>query len=235
MRKYETEILEQNGIPDVLVSRAYRDLARIHRWMGDTRLVVNAIRRDPLPVSRVMDVGCGTGLVLEEVRRALGVQVVGVDLRLHPRIAAPVPIVRADACCDTLPYADVAYCMHLGHHLPETGLADLIRNVGRFCRRFILLDLVRNPLPLALFRLFLAPILCPIDAHDGQRSIRRSYTPEELRRITESALGGSGSQFRLTVAPFFVRQVLDISYDSADVSYCPSFAERIPECRPTFS
>jgi hypothetical protein len=33
-------------------------------------------------------------------------------------------------------------------------LLDLIRNVGRSCRRFILLDLVvRHPLPLALFRL----------------------------------------------------------------------------------
>jgi hypothetical protein len=84
--------------------------------------------------------------------------------------------------------------------------------VGRFCRRFIVLDLVRHPLPLALFRLFIAPFVCPIDAEDGQRSIRRSFTPVELDSITTCALAGTGSTFQLSVAPFHARQVIDISY-----------------------
>src|SRR5207247_859074 len=118
----------------------------------------------------------------------------------------------ADALHDPLPSADVAFSMHLGHHLNEPDLVSLIRNVGRFCRRFILLDLVRHSLPLVMFRLFIAPFVCRIDAEDGQRSIRRSYTPIELRRITKSALAGSASGFRLSVAPFYIRQVIDISY-----------------------
>jgi hypothetical protein len=84
--------------------------------------------------------------------------------------------------------------------------------VGRFCRRFILLDLVRHPLPLALFRLFIAPFVCPIDAEDGQRSIRRSFTPTELDGIATAALAGTCGTFRLSVAPFRARQVIDISY-----------------------
>jgi hypothetical protein len=84
--------------------------------------------------------------------------------------------------------------------------------VGRYCRRFILLDLVRHPLPLALFRLFIAPLVCPIDAEDGQRSIRRSFTSFELRRITASALTGTAGSFRLSVAPLHARQVIDIAY-----------------------
>jgi SAM-dependent methyltransferase len=211
----ETEILDENGVPDELVGRAYRDLARIHGWLGDTRCIVTAIRRDPLPVRRILDVGCATGLVLQEVGRRLGVEVVGADINPHPAIAAPVPILRADALCDSLPFADVAFSMHLCHHLRERDLVRLIHNVGRFCRRFILLDLVRHPLPLALFRLFIAPFVCPIDAEDGQRSIRRSYTPIELRRITASALAGTPGSFRASVAPFHVRQVIDISYAPA--------------------
>jgi hypothetical protein len=152
---------------------------------------------------------------LEEVGRRLGVDVVGADINPHPGIAAPVPIFQADALSDPLPFADVAFAMHLGHHLGEGDLVNLIRNVGRFCRRFILLDLVRHPLPLALFRLFIAPLVCPIDAEDGQRSIRRAYTPIELRRITASALAGTSGSFRLSVAPFHVRQVIDISYANA--------------------
>src|SRR5438105_1924528 len=152
-RSNETELLEEDGVPDELVARAYRDIAGIHRWLGDTRFVVRAIRRDPWPVHRILDVGCGTGLVLEEVRRRIGVEGVGVDLHPRPSLAAPVAIFQADAVTDPLPYADVAFSMHLGHHLGERDLARLIRNVGRYCRRFILLDLVRHPLPLSLFRL----------------------------------------------------------------------------------
>jgi SAM-dependent methyltransferase len=215
IQKNETELLDQTDLPDELVKRAYRDIARIHRWLGDTRLIVRAIRQDPLPVHRILDVGCATGLVLEEVGRRLGVEVVGADLHPHPCIAAPVSILQADARCDALPFADVAFAMHFAHHLRERDLVQLIRNVGRFCRRFILLDLVRHPLPLALFRLFIAPLVCPIDAEDGQRSIRRSYTPIEFQRITASALAGTGSSFRISVSPFHIRQVIDISYANA--------------------
>jgi SAM-dependent methyltransferase len=212
IRRNQVEILDHDSVPDELAERAYRDIARIHSWIGDTNFIVRAIGGDPLPVRRVLDVGCATGLVLQQVGRRLGVDVVGVDINPRPRVAAPVPIVQADARRDSLPLADVAFSMHLGHHLHEGDLAYLIRNVGRFCRRFILLDLVRHPLPLALFRLFIAPFVCPIDAEDGQRSIRRSFTPVELHGITASALAGTGGSFRLSVAPLHARQVIDISY-----------------------
>jgi 2-polyprenyl-3-methyl-5-hydroxy-6-metoxy-1,4-benzoquinol methylase len=212
VRKNVSEILDQDSVPEELVERAYRDLARIHHWLGDTRFIVNAIRQDPLPVHRILDVGCATGLVLEEMGRRLGVEVVGAEINPHPSIAAPIRIVKANAVHDELPSADVAICMHLGHHLSEGDLVGLIRNVGRFCRRFILMDLVRHPVPLALFRLFIAPFVCQINAEDGLRSIRRSYTSVELRRIGSSALADAAGAFSLSVAPFYVRQVMDISY-----------------------
>jgi SAM-dependent methyltransferase len=211
-REIGCEILDQDGLPDALVERAYRDLAKIHHWLGDTRHIVHIIRQDVLPIRRIMDVGCGTGVILAEVGRKLGVEVVGADIKSHPKIAAAIPIVMADARHQPLPFADIAFSMHLGHHLSELDLMRLIRNVGRFCRRFILLDLVRHPLPLALFRLFVAPFVCPIDAKDGQTSVRRSYTPAEFRRVTASALAGTGGTFRQSVAPFHLRQVIDISY-----------------------
>jgi SAM-dependent methyltransferase len=212
LRADETEILDQAEVPAALAMRAYRDLARIHRLLGDTGWVIRAIRRDPLPVRRVLDVGCATGSVLEHVSRKLNVDAVGVDLSPRLEIASSVPILRADAVRDPLPRADVAFSMHLGHHLQESELIDLIRNVGKYCRRFVLLDLVRHPLPLGLFRVFVAPFLCRIAALDGQTSVRRSYTPAELNRIVATALDGSGGRFRHAVAPFYTRQVIDISY-----------------------
>lgn len=165
-----------------------------------------------MPVRRILDVGCGTGSVLDNVRRKLGVEAVGVDLRPRQSIHRDIPIFQADAIRDPLPSADVAFSMHVGHHLSEDELVNVIRNVGRFCRRFILLDLVRHPLPLSLFRFFVAPFVCRIVAQDGKQSIRRSYTPAELRQITAAALTGSDSRFRHSVAPVYARQVVDIVY-----------------------
>jgi hypothetical protein len=43
-------------------------------------------------------------------------------------------------------------------------------------------------------------------------SIRRSYTPMEMRCVVDTALDGSGAEVRHTVAPFCIRQVVDISW-----------------------
>ena len=222
-RSFETEILERADAPEHAVAGAYRELVRIHRLLGDTASVISAMRRDPLPVRRVLDVGCGDGGVLQEIGRRLPVEVVGVDLRrprrgpwqggMRPIADRPAPtILQANAVSDDLPAADVAYSMYLGHHLSDGELVKLIRNVGRSCRRFILLDLVRHRLPLVLFRTVVAPFSSRIVRVDGDISIRRAYTPGELKGIARDALWGTGARFRHSVAPLYARQVLDISY-----------------------
>ncbi len=213
-RQNQAEILDREDVPHGHATLAYRQLARIHRLIGDTAFVVNAIRKDTLPVGRILDIGCATGLVAEEVRRKLRVEVIGVDLNPRESLDVRVPILRADAARDPLPAADVAFSMHLGHHLNESELADLIRNVGCYCRRFIILDVVRHPLPLALFRLFVEPFASQLVAEDGETSFRRSYTSVELHQIAASALAGSAATFRQFVGPFYLRQVIDISYHS---------------------
>ena len=215
-RSIEPEILDGGDVPDELAARAYRELTSIHRFLGDTAAVASAIRRDPLPVRRVLDVGCGRGGVLRELRRRLGVEVIGVDLRPGRAPITGIPIVRADATCDPLPMADLALCMNVGHHLTEIELIALIRNVGRSCRRFLLVDPVRHPIPLVLFRIFIAPFVCRITAADGLTSIRRSFTPGELRRITEQALSQTGARFQHHLNPLLLRQVVDISYFPAE-------------------
>jgi SAM-dependent methyltransferase len=213
-RIFTPEILDDPGASEELYEISHRGLTRLHRCMGDTRAIVNALRRNVPPARRVLDVGCGRGGILVEIRKRLGAEVVGVDLRVPRRPPPAVPILRADAVREPLPAADVAIAVCLAHHLSEPELIALIRNVRRSARRFILLDLVRHSLPLALFRAFVAPLLCDINAADGAVSIRRSYTPAELRRAAQKAVAGTHAVIRHSVSPLYARQILDISFDT---------------------
>jgi SAM-dependent methyltransferase len=205
-RSFEPELLDTGELPDPLVARAYRDLTALHRFLGTPAALIRAIRRDPLPVRRVLDIGCGHGAMLAEIRDRLGVDVIGADLR--PPADAPVPIVMADAVRDRLPAADVAISICMAHHLSESELVELIGNAGRSCRRFILVDLVRHWLPLTLFRVFVTPFFSHVAVADGIASVRRAYTPQELARIARRA----GAPYRHSIAPFYTRQTLDITY-----------------------
>jgi SAM-dependent methyltransferase len=204
-------LLDDPGLPDTAVAQAYRELQGAHRWLGNTAALLRLLRQDPIPVRSVLDIGCGHGGLLQEIRLRLGAEVVGIDLRPAP-VGAPVPILTGNAVTEPLPRADVAVAVCVAHHLTEADLIRLIQNVSHSCRRFIVLDLVRHRLPLALFRTFVGPFLCALNAKDGATSIRRSYTPREMRCAVDAALNGSSGKVRHTVAPFYIRQVADISW-----------------------
>src|SRR5262245_42682789 len=209
-RSFEREILEGSDIPEEAVSRSYCELRIIHRLLGNTRYLIHALRSDPLPLQRILDIGCGGGGVLEDVTRALGVEGIGIDV--SPPLSGGMPVVKADAVHDPLPQADVAYSTFVAHHLTELDLIRMVRNVGRSCRRFIMLDVVRCWVPPALFRLCVAPFVSAITAADGQTSIRKAYTARELSALVACALDGTKGSFRHVVGPLWLRQVVDISY-----------------------
>jgi SAM-dependent methyltransferase len=207
LRSYEAEILDGPDIPEDVRERCYRDLARTQRWLGNWDTVAELLRRDPVPVRSVLDIGCGHGALARELRKRLGVIATGVDTRPPLRLD-DVPILQADAVRDPLPRADAAVSLMLAHHLSAEDLAALIRNVGRSCRRFVILDLVRSRVPILLFRAFVAPWIDPINVADGVRSIERAYTVAEMRAL----VAATGVAFRHYVAPFGIRQIIDINY-----------------------
>ena len=210
-RSVDTELLEDPSLPEAMVARAYKELQQTHRWLGNTAALLRLLRQDPIPIRSVLDIGCGHGGLLQEIHRRLGAKVIGFDLRPAPA-SARVPILTGNAVTEPLPRADVAIAVCLVHHLSEENLIRLIRNVSRSSRRFIVLDLVRHRLPLALFRTFVYPFLGSVNGKDGVTSIRRSYTPREMRCAVDCALDGSGAKVHHTIAPCYIRQVVDISW-----------------------
>jgi 2-polyprenyl-3-methyl-5-hydroxy-6-metoxy-1,4-benzoquinol methylase len=212
LRSLALETMDDPGIPHEVWERFHRQLGSIHRLVGNQRAILEALRRDRQPISRVLDIGCGNGELLHQIRRALRVEVMGVELRPPQRNVFNVSIVEADAVRDRLPEADVAVCVTVFHHLAEDEIVGLVRNAGRSVRRLVVLDLVRHWLPLAMFTAFLAPLLMRIVAVDGRQSIRRAYTPPELRAIVERAVAGSRARVTQTVTPLRSRQMIDICW-----------------------
>jgi len=205
------ELLEDPTLPADVVAAAYRNLASTQRFLGNTRAIFRQLRKHRDPIHLIVDIGCGQGALLEEIQKRLGVDVIGFDLRPAPA-SGTIPILTGNAAVDPLPSADVAISVCLVHHLSEADVVSLIRNVSRSCRRLILLDLVRHWIPLALFRVFMSPFLHRINAADGITSIKRAYTPGELRNMVEEAVSGSTARIVHTVAPFYIRQVIDVSF-----------------------
>ena len=199
--------------PDVkgpVLDKFHRDLNFVNKCLGTFPTIERFVRNDDKPVRRILDIGCGGGALLEYLQRRLGVEVVGVDKK--PPQTAKVRIIRADAVSEPLPDADIAVCSLLAHHLtPEQNVA-LIQNVSRSCRRFIIQDLIRHPMPLVLFTMFLCPLIGREAAVDGRQSIRRAFTPKEFAELVRAATAGTNATFATDVSPFLSRQIIDIHY-----------------------
>ena len=212
-RSYECELMDADGVPEEERAESYREMGLIHQRLGNTAALLRLLRNGK-QVHRVLDVGCGDGALLAQVRNELQVDVVGMDLWPRPGDGS-ITILAGNAVTEKLPEADVALCVLMAHHLSEAELSGLIANVSMSCRRLILLDLVRHWAPLALFRLFVAPMLSRVSALDGAMSIRRAYTAEEMRGILHRTLRGVDRpvlHLRHTVGPLWVRQVVDVSW-----------------------
>ncbi len=205
-RSDKPEIMDSPDIPANLLTRFHKDLRLVHRLMG----TVEIIARKLTGARSIVDIGCGDGALLADIGKRIGAQVIGVDLRAQPDAA--VRVIEADATRDELPKADAAFSTFTIHHLTELQTIDLIRNTGRSCARLVILDLVRSPMPLALFTMFIGPLLSHEAAADGRQSIRRAYTGAELRELVERALAGTDATFKHWISRYAARQIVEITY-----------------------
>ncbi len=214
-RAQTKEILDECEPDGETLRCCYEEMDRLHRWLGNRKAVLRELSGMGVGAqSRVLDIGCGQGAMLRVICDRLGCEGVGVDLR-GACADARVRIVKADAVSDSLPRADVAISVVMAHHLDPQALVAMIRNVERSCDALVLLDLVRHPVPLTLFRAFVAPLLCRINASDGATSVRRAYTRRELREIVDAALDGcqrKAVDVRHDVAALWLRQVVTVRW-----------------------
>ncbi|MGI9139977.1 MAG: methyltransferase domain-containing protein [Gemmatimonadaceae bacterium] len=203
-RRNGTEILDGNDLDPRLVRRSMRDVARANAIFGGASALLAELEpalRGLAPVATLLDVGTGLGDIPARARARARIS--GVELRttgadIAPELAA-ASAARIDAavCADALqlPFADDSFdivtCSQVLHHFPGASGAALLREMNRVARlRVVISDLRRSwtaaaGLWIASFPLFFHPV----SRHDGVVSVLRGFTPDELERLVDQAVG----------------------------------------------
>lgn len=203
------EILDSDACPPIEVETSLRDLCRINRWFGGVATTRSLIERVADAAGRkhfsVLEVAAGFGEVSKIAGRQLlhkGITLDVTDLdRVRTHLLRGNRAVVADALA--LPFQtnsfDVVSCSLFAHHLEPAELACFANEALRVSRCAVLInDLVRHPLHVALVYAGFPLMRSYVSRVDGLASVRRAYTPDEIRTILSAALS-DGSTSRLEI------------------------------------
>ena len=207
-RIYVEELLDAGEGTDDDVARNLSDLRRINRFLGGTKVVLNALesfaRNGQVKQLSLLDVGTGSADIPTAVvewckERGINAMVSALDLsernlriaRTRLGINREIELVRADSL--NLPFRarsfDFVTASLFLHHFRDDDVVRLLSDFARVARRAIIVnDLVRNLIPYYFTRLT-GPILATsfLTRNDGPVSVLRGFTAAELKGLSERA------------------------------------------------
>jgi SAM-dependent methyltransferase len=199
-RQPSIELLDSDaGTPDE-VAGSLRDLEMFNRWFGGVqtteKLVRMALAGQVDSTASLLEVAAGAGFLPQEVRERLlpdlDLKVTLLD-RARSHLNGGNRAIAGDACA--LPFADNSFdlvsCNLFVHHLAPDAVQSFGREALRVCRTaFIINDVVRDPLHLALTYAGFPLYRSRITRNDAPASVRQAYTPPELQELLQPLATG---------------------------------------------
>jgi ubiquinone/menaquinone biosynthesis C-methylase UbiE len=197
-RAEDPELLDE-GVETAEALKSIGDLRFVNRWLGNREQLLRAVRPtlDAAPAPSLLDVGCGSGdvpvWIASQFRRP--VSVVGVDLKPLHLQAAPDGLRGVVADVHALPFPDgrfdVVTASLFLHHFDGADVARVLRELFRVTRGLLVVNDLRRARVPYLFGRATFPLLfrSRVSVEDGLLSIRRAFTPAELRQaFTEAGI-----------------------------------------------
>jgi ubiquinone/menaquinone biosynthesis C-methylase UbiE len=181
------ELMDDLSRPRHEFDDAYRELARVNRWLGGIRAIERFL---PAGNLFVLDVAAGACDVAEAISRQQR-RVVVLDrnpegLKLAKRSTA----VSADAL--EMPFPDETFDVVMAslffHHLSDEECVRVLQSMWRIARRVVLVnDLHRHPIAYLSIRALAAFSRSVMFRHDAPVSVLRAFTSDELMAIAGRA------------------------------------------------
>jgi SAM-dependent methyltransferase len=201
MRRVNTpEILDSDTCPPAEIEASLRDLSRINRWFGGVSTTRMLIERVATSTGKkrcsLLEVAAGhaeapKAATHQLARRGITVDLTCIDLKRSHLLPEDRAVV-GDALA--LPFPDNAFDLVgstlFAHHLEPDDLRCFLREALRVSRCAVLInDLIRHPAHLALVYAGFPLMRTRVSRVDGVASVRRAYTPEEMKSTIASAFG----------------------------------------------
>jgi ubiquinone/menaquinone biosynthesis C-methylase UbiE len=186
------ELLDSDAGTPREVADTITDLRMFNRWFGGTsctlRLVEQVARETKTSSLSWLDVAAGGGYVPRTVRDRLASHSIALDITLLDRAATHLGngarAVVGDALA--LPFEDASFDLVTSelfvHHLAPDQVMQFAREGLRVCRRaFVINDLIRDPLHLALAYAGFPLYRSRLTRNDAPASVRQAYTIKEMQ------------------------------------------------------
>ena len=199
-----SELLDDPAADPDIVATSLRNIGRSNRWFGGWAAVRHGLGQvlagvPPGTELTLLDLGTGAGdlpraAIRWGARRGLRLRPVGLELsRVAAGLARGAGIPCLVGCAGSPPLrdraVDVVLASQLLHHLAPESAVRLLQTCDRLARLGVVIaDLRRGRLAPLAFRVGARALgFDHYTLNDGITSIRRGYTPGELRELLRAA------------------------------------------------
>ncbi|HEV2022729.1 MAG TPA: methyltransferase domain-containing protein [Terriglobales bacterium] len=188
------ELLDDDAGSPAEVSSSLADLQRINRWFGGVRVLSRLVERVAARSGRreltLLDVAGATGDVPALAREQLQKQGIRLEVTVLDRATSHLEPGNRSVVGNALalPFRDASFDLVSSslfvHHLEPPEVRQFVNEALRVSRLAVLInDLRRHPVHLGLVYAGLPLYRSRLTRHDAPASIRRAYTPAEMRGL----------------------------------------------------
>ena len=201
------ELMDGDGFSAGELATNFRDIQRVNRWFGGTSAILTALPTlipSGTTSFSLLDLATGVADIPMAVERwceahGYDVDITATDVSSQilalagAQVASSTRIHLEQADARALPFAsqafDVVTCSLALHHFDPSDAVLVLRHMDRLCRTgFIVNDLRRGAIGYGA-SWFASRVTTRnrLTRHDAPLSIRRAYTPAELRLLLDEA------------------------------------------------